>query len=73
MLDLLQLLSKAAAEDSLQEVREYPVFTAKFMLTVMDTKEAREVSHDVMMSVHLLLLVIRQIKISSLVKYCYQI
>ncbi|XP_072163702.1 LOW QUALITY PROTEIN: phosphatidylinositol 4-kinase alpha-like [Diadema setosum] len=42
MLDLLQLLSKAAAEDSLQEVREYPVFNNTLMLTVMDTKEARE-------------------------------
>ncbi|XP_041457096.1 phosphatidylinositol 4-kinase alpha-like [Lytechinus variegatus] len=42
MLDLLQLLSKAAAEDSLQEVREYPVFEGRFMLTVMDTKESRE-------------------------------
>ncbi|XP_030847458.1 phosphatidylinositol 4-kinase alpha isoform X1 [Strongylocentrotus purpuratus] len=42
MLDLLQLLSKAAAEESLQEVREFPVFKGMFMLTVMDTKESRE-------------------------------
>lgn len=50
-MDLLQLLSKAAAEESLQEVREFPVFKGRFMLTVMDTKESREVRLDFVLSV----------------------